>query len=95
MFNNKPKKIKKEAVTVLTKEHKDAFMKLVTEKKAMQLEKGYHAENVKALADELGWKTKDVNSRLSMLFKAEKDTAVTKQATDVIDFVESILKINN
>lgn len=84
---------KQEPVQSLTKDHIIAFKAIAASKTRIALDQEAVSDDIKALAERLGWKTKKVSSVLATMKKEEQQGGIIKESEEVLDFTRQILNI--
>lgn len=87
--------VKQESVQRLNKEHIMAFKAIVDSKKRIALDTEAVRDDIKGLAEKLGWKPKKVNSVLSIMIKEEQEGGAIKETEEINGFVRQILNIED
>ena len=84
-----------EPVRTLNREHINAFKAIAENKKKMKFDQEAISDDVKVLAEKLGWPTKRIGSVVSMLMKEEEQGGALQESSEIVESVEQILGLSS
>lgn len=87
----KDKKIKKEAIRILTEDHKKAFLAIVENKVRLKLDAEALRDDVKALSEKLGIPTGEVGEIVNLILKEKEKGGALQSKGNTLDLAEQVV----
>ena len=87
----KEKKNKKEAIRVLTEEHKKAFLAIVENKVRLKLDSEALRDDIKALSEKLGIGTGEVGEIVNLIMKEKEKGGALQSKSNTLDLAEQVV----